>query len=185
MRRGLLCIALELTACVAVPDGDPDVADSDDDAIDDAIDEAVANETARDDETPLQAYLRERRGFYDMVGKDPPRGAEERRELRKIARQCRDGEQAAASELEQGQFGVALFGLPADCIDHLARAAWDRYTVAYHMMGCVIDDSNAPFASCYNHVMSHEIAKAHGPNVLDDLRKEICERPRATPADSD
>lgn len=94
---------------------------------------------------------------------------------------CRDGEAAAKSELEQGQFGFATFGLPLDCQSRVDRAAWERYEIANHWMGCVIDDDNGPFAECYNGVMSRAIDEAYGPNLLEDLRQEFCARELSPP----
>lgn len=132
------------------------------------------------EETPLQAALREHDEFLRSRKVPPPANRKERRERRRtldtITIACLEGERWANEELAEGYFGRAQHGLMDDCFDRYARAAWDRYKVGFHLMGCVMDDRSGSLAGCYNHVMDRAILKEHGPEVLENLWQEVCSK---------
>lgn len=132
------------------------------------------------DETPLEAALREHDEFLKWRKVPPPRTRKERREHRRtidtITRACLEGQRRAEEELAQGYFGRAQHGLMDDCFDRYARAAWDRYRVGFHLMGCAMDERSGSLAGCYNHVMDREILRRHGADALENLWQEVCSK---------
>ena len=130
--------------------------------------------------TPLEVLLQREETFRRERGIPEPTTRRQirarRRELGVITHECLRAQRLAEEEVAENVLGQATFGLPADCADRFHKAAWERYRVAHHWMGCVMTDENGAFASCYNHVMDREITRRHGSTALEELWHEICDR---------